>query len=205
MGLNLGMGRDESEAWVDSLGSNKAHWETIQQWRIDEGKNFARSKGSSIARMAASGMKEGSEQWKANLASLDDANAKELKRQGGSATQGILDKWAKEMKDFYIGAAGGDYTEQINNDAQSTRTHYNQQSRALEKKGKTNVYSDSGMSEEDFRNLSTEEFVVATFGNTEKYSEYADLSGEQAAAGAKEESRKSRQRATVQQASPWWA
>ena len=161
----FGMSYDESKAWVKSIKSNKDHWETIQQWRVDEGKNFARSKGSAISRMAASGMKQGSEQWEANLASIDAANAKEIKRQGNSATQGILDKWTKKMKDFYVEAAAGNRTSIKNNGAQTRTTSYNQPARALDKYGKKNIYTESGLSEKDFRNLSTEEFMVASFGH----------------------------------------
>ena len=82
----------------DVKASIQSHWETLQQWRIDEGKNFARSRGSQIARMAAGGMKEGSQQWEANLAQLDVAHEKEMQRLNDSATMGILNNWTADMK-----------------------------------------------------------------------------------------------------------
>ena len=76
----------------------KGHWETMQQWKIDAGKNYARTRGNQISRMAAGGMKAGSELWEATLAPIDDAHQKEMDAFKTSATQGILDRWAEVMQ-----------------------------------------------------------------------------------------------------------
>ena len=65
-------------ALTDQMGATRDHWETLQQWRIDEGKNYARSRGQQVSRMAAGGMKAGSEQWDASLAQIDARYATEM-------------------------------------------------------------------------------------------------------------------------------
>jgi len=247
----------------------KAHWDTIQQWRIDEGKNFARSRSDAIARMSASGRREGSDQWNANLQSIEAAHAKELERQGQSATMGILDKWTKDMKDFYIKAtettleprhrrayAEGDismpqkerapsgrgknadpgfsyadsyakwermgrrermennmqkappksYEEAVERSVQSGDFYRRKsdEGRALEDAGEENVFQRSGLSEDEFRNLTAEQFMELQFG----YSEATNKSSEQAASSAASAKADDKRRAGVerqtQRESPWW-
>jgi len=197
---------DEAKALVKNTNVTKDHWETIQQWRIDEGKNFARSRSNQISRMAAGGMKAGSQQWEDNLQRIDAANRKELKRQGGSATQGILDRWTDTMKDFYIDASKTRSTTRQTKGDDRTSTLPTNEGVALQKYGKgKNPYTDSGMSEADFRNLSTEDFMVASFGHTSKYSKHADLSGDRSRTAAAEGERQKAARSQTQRASPWWA
>jgi hypothetical protein len=185
----------------------KSHWETIQQWRIDEGKNFARSKSNMISRMAASGQKAGSEQWEANLAVIDAANAREKASQGGSATQGILDKWTKDMKKFYVDATKTRTSRQWvggKGGQEEMVTRKSREGKDLERSGEANIYLESGLSKDAWNAQTTEQFMAMQFGYSEKYKKDQDFSGKQAAADAAESARQSRARATVQQASPWW-
>lgn len=183
----------------------KSHWETVQQWRIDEGKNFARSRSNQISRMAAGGMKAGSDQWNANLASVDAANAAEKKSQKNSATYGLLDKWTKDMKKFYVDASTSySRTYQTKGDDRTTN-YFSREGNALRKSGEANVYTDSGLSKAEWNALSTEEFMNLQFGTTKKYDTFTDKDGSTAAAAAQESQRQNAARAQTQRASPWWA
>jgi len=86
------------DALIGDTATIKEHWKTMQQWRIDEGKTFARSRSTAIARMGASGMRAGSQQWQDNLGRIDAAHAKEVEAFAGSATQDIMNKWVDEVR-----------------------------------------------------------------------------------------------------------
>jgi len=92
----------QSQSKYDALISDSAtmqdHWKTMQQWRIDEGKNYARSRSTEIARMGASGMRAGTQQWQDNLGRIEAAHAKEVEAFAGSATQDIMNKWVDEVR-----------------------------------------------------------------------------------------------------------
>ncbi len=160
----------------DTAAQIRNHWETIQQWRIDEGKNFARSRGNQITRMAAGGMQAGSDQWNMNLATFDEAHAMELASFDDSATMGILNRWADEVRavappktnlgDKVFGGSGG----QVSVEPQTT-----------------------------------ENLLTDIFGLTGDYGTYTDVSGEQATAKRTERTRQQSVGRRQQQESPWWA
>ena len=191
---------------LDHTNVTKDHWETIQQWRIDEGKNFARSRSNAISRMSASGMKKDGAVWETTLAKIDEAYEAEKKADKGSATQGILNRWTAEMKEFYVKAAEPiRYQTSGKNDEE--QAVYNSQRYQLKKSGQENPYrkfTAGGGTEKDWYNLSTEEFMANQFGYTEEHDTFSDASGEQAAASVKEEERQRMKGAQTQTASPWW-
>ena len=187
----------------------KSHWETMQQWRIDEGKNYARSRANAINRMAASGMKSGSAQWEENLARVETSHKKNLERQASGATQQLLDKWTKDMKDFYIDATKTSRTsvgskQEVDGEYGGYKVVASPEGRALEKAGEANLFTESGLSKAAFKKLSTEEFMELQFGYTDKYKQDQDFSGERAAAETAETQRRKGAQRQVQRASPWW-
>ena len=191
---------------LDQTDIYKNHWETIQQWRIDTGKNFARSRGTAIARMAAGGQREGTQQWQDNLQKIESARQAETKGQQQSATMGILDKWAADMKDFYVRATKTTKTtvykgrgEQI-----TTRGPSSEMSQ-LKRSGNANLYTDSGLSESEFTDMDTEEFMQLQFGYTKDYSAYSDQQESTVIGPGKESLRRQSSLSATSQTSPWWA
>ena len=103
-------------AYDDLMGERdtiEAHWNTIQQWRIDEGKSYARTRGSQTARMAAGGMKAGTEQWNASLAAIDEAHATELAGYDSSATMGIINRWIDKVRAVEPTSSAGQSTDEF--------------------------------------------------------------------------------------------
>ena len=74
------------------------YWKTYQQFGYDEQRGFERTSSMTQARMAASGVKAGSQQWKANLAKLESDYEKNLVDIKEGTTAGILEDWVKQQK-----------------------------------------------------------------------------------------------------------
>ena len=117
-----------------------------------------------------------------------------------------LEKWTKDMKEFYLKASEAPGTRIIPNKGDGVeQAVYTPEYRALKESGEANVFEKSGLSQKEFEALDTEDFMMLQFGPTKKYSEFADLSGERKAAESAERDRQSAARSQAQRASPWWA
>ena len=74
------------------------YWKTYQQFGYDEQRGFERTSSMAQARMAAGGVKAGSQQWKANLGKLESDYEKNLTDIKEGTTAGILEDWVAGQK-----------------------------------------------------------------------------------------------------------
>jgi len=74
------------------------YWKTYQQFGYDEQRAFKRTSSMAQARMAASGVKSGSQQWKANLGKIESDYEKSLGTIKEGVTAGILEDWVTQQK-----------------------------------------------------------------------------------------------------------
>ena len=74
------------------------YWKTYQQFGYDEQRAFKRTSSMAKAKMAASGLKAGSQQWKTNLAKVESDYEKSIEEIKGGVTSGILEDWVKQQK-----------------------------------------------------------------------------------------------------------
>ena len=80
------------------LESTGDYWKTYQQFGYDEQRGFERTLSLTKAKMAAGGVKAGSQQWKANLGKLESDYEKNLVDIKEGTTAGILDDWVAGQK-----------------------------------------------------------------------------------------------------------
>lgn len=78
------------------------HWETVQQWRIDTDKGHKQSRSGLTARMAAAGIKPGSDNWDAQMKEADRLLEEEYGDINSGATMNILNRYVKDMKKLRI-------------------------------------------------------------------------------------------------------
>jgi hypothetical protein len=81
----------------------QGYWETYQKWGQEAATDYERNITSTKARMAASGIKTGTEQWETNLANITSEYEKELEGFKTGVTGSAVSDWAKTQQAAVMG------------------------------------------------------------------------------------------------------
>ncbi len=145
------------------------HWDTVQQWRIDEGVNYEREMSRTKARLGAGGVKTGSDSYNAQISKIESDYEAAKESIGGGATQGILDRYATTTKQNYLTGAAPTKMKQTK---ETEVVDLNIVDAMLQSQGIENWYKDLEISSTTFNALTTEEFLAQEFGYSDAYTEY---------------------------------
>lgn len=83
---------------AEKRGTMEGYWGNYQTWVADAKSGFERSTGSMKARMAAGGVKAGSEQWETNLAKVQSEYETELAGFRKGVTGSALEQWSAQSQ-----------------------------------------------------------------------------------------------------------
>ncbi len=81
----------------------QGYWETYQKWGQDASIAFDKNITGEKARMSASGIKAGSDQWETNLTSIESEYSKQKSGFDTGVTGSALSNWAKAQQEKRTG------------------------------------------------------------------------------------------------------
>jgi hypothetical protein len=146
------------------------HWETVQQWRIDEDVSYNRTLSSTKARLGAGGVKTGSEAYNAQISKIESDYELAKERIASGATQGILDRYVGEAKTSY---------QQRSMISRAPKMKQTKEGEIPDRSytgvwagQPANWYADLEIGATEFQALTADEFLGQEFGYSDAYIEY---------------------------------
>lgn len=83
---------------VAEADTMQGYWETYQQWGADAAASLEQNVSGMTARMAASGVQAGSEQWVTNLDLIQSEYESDIQALEGGATGTLMADWAERQQ-----------------------------------------------------------------------------------------------------------